>query len=171
MKNFIKNNLKVFVTLVISGIVFTGIGVYAASQYFARDISFTPTNENFKKENGEAITNVEDALNELYNNIDSNIQIIYQKSYLGDGITFSYKLDKNYKKIIVQGDCRAADKDIYFNIISPTSFTKEYDSGTGVVMDNSWDITIVYSALNLKKDEVIQIKGRYKGNIIIYGIE
>ena len=67
MRRFIKNNLKVFVAVIISGIVFTGIGVYAASQYLARDISFTPTNENFKKENGESIDNVEDALNELYN--------------------------------------------------------------------------------------------------------
>ena len=73
MKRFIKNNLKVFVTLIISGIVFTGIGVYAASQYFAKDITFTPTNENFKKENGELIDNVEDALNELYSMTNNNI--------------------------------------------------------------------------------------------------
>lgn len=47
MKKFIKNNLKVCVTVIISGIVFTGIGVYAASKYFAKDINFTPSNENF----------------------------------------------------------------------------------------------------------------------------
>ena len=51
LKRFITNYLKVFITLVIYGIVFTGIGVYAASEYFARDITFTPINENFKKEN------------------------------------------------------------------------------------------------------------------------
>ena len=75
MKRFIKNNLKVFVAIVISGIVFTGIGVYAASQYFAKDITFIPTNENFKKENGEPIENVEDALNELYKKSISNFAV------------------------------------------------------------------------------------------------
>ena len=60
MKRFIKNNLKVFVAVVISGIVFTGIGVYAANTYLAHDISYTPSNENFE------VSNVEDALNELY---------------------------------------------------------------------------------------------------------
>lgn len=74
MNKFLKNNLKVFVAVVISGIIFGGIGVYAASQYFAKDISFTPSDEKFKKENGEPIDNVEDALNELYkiNGSDSN---------------------------------------------------------------------------------------------------
>lgn len=67
MKNFIKNNLKVFVAIMITTIIVGSVSVYAASQYFAKDITFTPTNENFKKENGEPIENVEDALNELYN--------------------------------------------------------------------------------------------------------
>ena len=75
MKRFIKNNIKVFVAVIISGIVFTGVGVYAASQYFAKDISFTPTNENFKKENGEVITNAEDALNTLYSYTESKNNI------------------------------------------------------------------------------------------------
>ena len=60
MKRFIKNNLKVFVSIIISGIIFGGIGVYAANTYLAHDISYTPSNENFE------VTNVEDALNELY---------------------------------------------------------------------------------------------------------
>lgn len=68
MKKFIKNNLKIFLTIIITAIIIGSVSVYAASQYFARDISFTPTNENFKKENGETINNVEDALNTLYNN-------------------------------------------------------------------------------------------------------
>ena len=60
MKRFIKNNLKVFVSIIISGIIFGGIGVYAANTYLAHDISYTPSNENFE------VSNVEDALNELY---------------------------------------------------------------------------------------------------------
>lgn len=66
MKKFIKNNIKTFMTILITTIIVGSVSVYAASQYFAKDISFTPTNENFKKENGEPIDNVEDAINELY---------------------------------------------------------------------------------------------------------
>ena len=73
MKNFIKNNLKVFVSIFVTTIIVGSVSVYAASQYFAKDINFTPTNENFKKENGEAITNVEDALNELYTTISKDV--------------------------------------------------------------------------------------------------
>ena len=76
MKKFIKNNLKVFVTMVITTIIVGSVSVYAASQYFAKDITFTPTNDNFKKENGEPIDNVEDALNELYDQIGN------QRNYL-----------------------------------------------------------------------------------------
>lgn len=72
MKNFIKNNIKTFMTILITTIVVGSVSVYAASQYFAKDIIFTPTNENFKKENGEPINNVEDALNELYDKKNNN---------------------------------------------------------------------------------------------------
>ena len=107
MKNFIKNNLKVFVTLVISGIVFTGIGVYAASQYFAKDITFTPINENFKKENGEAIDNVEDALNELYK---KNYENKSGSDFITVGSNYSSNFTGNAEYIIV------SDKYKYFNI-------------------------------------------------------
>lgn len=60
MKIFIKKNLKVFVAVAITAILFTSIGVCAAKGFFAKDISFTSSNTNFKA------TNVEEALNELY---------------------------------------------------------------------------------------------------------
>lgn len=81
MKNFIKNNLKVFVSIFVTTIIVGSVSVYAASQYFAKDITFTPTNENFKKENGESIDNVEDALNELYKkNINKNSDVTFISS-------------------------------------------------------------------------------------------
>ena len=89
MKQFIKNNLKVFVIVVITAILFTGIGVYAANTYLAHDISYTPSNENFE------VSNVEDALNELYDN--SNKPLILKlrtESYSSNrqGVT-NYNLD------------------------------------------------------------------------------
>lgn len=99
MKGFIKNNIKVFVAVIISGIIFGGIGVYAASQYLAREIHFTPLNENFTKENGEAIDNVEDALNELYNisNFDftnNDTKVAYYMGNRTNGKTVSLSLEK-----------------------------------------------------------------------------
>lgn len=93
MKGFIKNNLKVLVVVIISGIVFTGIGVYAASQYLASDISFTPSDVNFKKENGEPIDNVEDAINELYNKKSS---INSPNNIVTDGLVFGFDSRINY---------------------------------------------------------------------------
>jgi len=50
---------KTIITFIISGILFTSIGIYAAS-YVATDISY--------KKEGSEITNVNDALDDLYNN-------------------------------------------------------------------------------------------------------
>lgn len=106
MKKFIKNNIKVFIATIISGIIFGGVGVYATSQYFAKDISFTPTNENFKKENGELVDNVEDAINSLYNNIESDL---YTK--LTQRLT-NQKISKLHNGVEIQKD---ENNDYYFN--------------------------------------------------------
>lgn len=55
MKKIIKNNIKVFVSIIISAVIFTSIGVYAAG-YLAKDISYN--------KNGQAT--VADALDDLY---------------------------------------------------------------------------------------------------------
>ena len=62
MKKIIKNNLFGFILGVI---IFGSIGV-AASQLFANDIGYTPKDSTWKKSNGEDITNVKDAIDELY---------------------------------------------------------------------------------------------------------
>lgn len=66
MKKFVKNNLKVFISVVITAIICTSGTVYAVSQYYAENISFTPSKEN--QEKGFTATNVEEALNNLYDN-------------------------------------------------------------------------------------------------------
>ena len=113
MKKFIKNNIKVFVTIVISGIVFSGISVYAAGQYFARDISFTPINENFKKENGEPIDNVEDAINYLYE-MKENFEIIYTNNDNKSVRDSSIKLNSEINTILVE--CSMSNKSYFVKI-------------------------------------------------------
>ena len=55
-----KNNIKLIIGIVI-GILLSGITVYAAT-YISKDITFSPSDENWN------VNNVEDALNELYQN-------------------------------------------------------------------------------------------------------
>ena len=46
--------------IIIGGIIFGGIGIYTASLYYAKDVSYTPDDESWK------VSNVNDALNILY---------------------------------------------------------------------------------------------------------
>lgn len=64
MKKIIKNNLLGFI---IGGIVFSSMGVVLAYAVLAKDVSYTPKDSSWKKSNGEDITNVKDAIDELYN--------------------------------------------------------------------------------------------------------
>jgi dolichyl-phosphate-mannose--protein O-mannosyl transferase len=86
MKKIIKNNLKVFVAIIITVIICTSTTVYAAYNYYAKDIKYKDTN-------------VDDALNKLYeinqknNSITLSERLIsYNKSYFS---TWSFKFEDN----------------------------------------------------------------------------
>ena len=74
MKRIIKSRVFVFI---LGAILFSSITVFASS-YLAKDISFTPKNTNWKKEDGTDITNVKDALDELYVNTIKG-EILYEE--------------------------------------------------------------------------------------------
>ena len=127
MKQFIKNNIKTFITVLITTIIVGSISVYAASQYFAKDITFTPTNENFKKENGEPVNNVEDALNELY------------KTQNDDFVNFSvvYRLSSSFNNQNGGAlDLVSFSKYKYVSIISKIC---SIDSSNNYMYDSSWN--------------------------------
>ena len=73
IKVFLKNNIKLFLGIIIGGIVFGTIGVYAAILYASSDVSYDNTTS------GLTSTNVQDALDELYTKantrIDPNIEL------------------------------------------------------------------------------------------------
>lgn len=99
----IKRKIKLILTILITSIVVGSISVFAVIKYYARDISYTPINENFKKENGEPIDNVEDALNELYKTSYNNIiSVMYNGGHptldiIGKG--YSEDLTNGYIKL------------------------------------------------------------------------
>lgn len=65
-----KNNIGKIIIFVLGVISGTCISVYAAYNYYAKDISFTPKNENWQ------VDNIEDAINDLY----SSQNMEYKKS-------------------------------------------------------------------------------------------
>ena len=79
MKKIIKN--RVFLVIITALICITG-SVYA-SQIFANNIRYTP---EWKAQDGSNITNVEQAMNELYNkaSVNNNITIFDRVGYVND---------------------------------------------------------------------------------------
>ena len=64
---------KIMLGFILGGIVFGCVGIYAAN-YLASDISYTPSDESWE------VTNVSEALDELYENIDDSE--IIKKQYI-----------------------------------------------------------------------------------------
>ena len=73
MKKIFKSRIFIFI---LGAILFGGIGVVSAYSILASDIGFTPKDSTWKKSNGEDITNVKDAIDELYNKANSSSQLL-----------------------------------------------------------------------------------------------
>lgn len=82
-----KKNVKLFVGFIIGGLLFGSIGVYATTQYLAKDIKFTPLNSEWN------VDNVDDAINELYGT-STNIKY---KSGVFNANTTTQKIDLGFK--------------------------------------------------------------------------
>lgn len=78
MKRIIKNNLRVVIAIIITAIVCISTTAYAAYNHYAKDISFTPSNESWKVEN------VEDAINDLYLSKKTNMKYVTSAAMDGD---------------------------------------------------------------------------------------
>ena len=63
MKKIIKNN---FIPFIFGALIFSGMASVLAYSLLANNIGFTPLDSTWKKVDGTAIENVEEALNELY---------------------------------------------------------------------------------------------------------
>lgn len=72
MKKIFKSRIFAFI---LGTLIFSGITVVSAYTILANDIGYTPKDTTWKKSNGEDITNVKDAIDELY--LKSNNSYIY----------------------------------------------------------------------------------------------
>lgn len=71
---FIKKNIKIIVGFIVGVILASGITVYATYKYFATDVSYI--------KDGTEIS-VEDALNELYANLNLELEFVISNSVTG----------------------------------------------------------------------------------------
>lgn len=76
MKKFIRNNIFGFI---LGGLIFGGIGIYAVS-YYAKDVTYTPGDKTWE------VSNVEEALNSLYENKSSSSNL----NYITEATTLDY---------------------------------------------------------------------------------
>ena len=99
---FRKSNIFSFL---LGAIIFGGIVGVSAYTIFANDIGYTPKDKTWKKSNGEDITNVKDAIDELYNNVNNNIDVDLLWTNQNLGQTFSSQtinLDlSNYNYVVI----------------------------------------------------------------------
>ena len=80
MKKIIKNPIFTFI---LGALIFGGIVGVSAYTIFANDIGYTPKDSTWKKSNGEDITNVKDAIDDLYSKANS---IHFTDSFLNGNI-------------------------------------------------------------------------------------
>ena len=98
MKKVLKSRIFAFV---LGAVIFGGLVGVSAYTIFANDIGYTPKDTTWKKSNGEDITNVKDAIDELYTKANSS----FQKSTKYLDLTTINTLTFNFNPTIVLVDC------------------------------------------------------------------
>ena len=98
MKKIIRSKLFYFILV---AVIFSTATVFAYD-LFANSVEFTPTDSTWKKENGDDITNVDEALNELYKKVKAGNCSI---SVSNNGILSVSNVD-NMKDVIIVKDGR-----------------------------------------------------------------
>lgn len=90
-------------TFILGALIFGSIGVVSAHTILANDIGYTPKDTTWKKSNGEDITNVSEAIDELYNKTIKEPNIYFHnkdgEKFNNRYMDFDYVIDwnKNFK--------------------------------------------------------------------------
>ena len=136
MKNIFKSRIFAFI---FGAVIFSGITGVAAYSMFAKDIKYTPKDTTWKKANGEAITNVEEAIDELYNK-NNNILFGAASSDYSAGITIP---DRNVTKTLSKGK---------YIVSVAYSLGAQWSTGTNSFKEN----TTITSSCSTESDCVIE---------------
>ena len=142
MKRIFKNPIFTFF---FGAILFGSIGVVTAYALFANEIEYTPRDESWKKEDGEDIVNVEEAIDELYDkwykyyNLDLSVSTDYNIIHAHPYST-SLSLQMNIGKYIVLFDehYSGGTQTSGYQSISTSGFSINTSNGTCNLLDNKF---------------------------------
>ena len=142
MKRIIKNPIFTFI---LGALIFGGIVGVSAYTILANDIGYTPSDSTWKKSNGEDITNVKDAIDELYGKSNTTI------SELNSQITSlqtQLAVFNNAQCISGNFKCSSCStsggQDIGINFEPSIIYIHSNDFGRFIGFNNSIDSTNVY---------------------------
>lgn len=132
----LKKNIKLFVGIIIGGILFGSIGVYATTQYLAKDIKFAPSNSEWN------VDNVESAINDLYFTKSNNIykKGVFNANTTTQKIVLGFKPKYLFMLTIVDG---YSDRQVIYIYTEDVS-TNEVFVGWGSEANNG------YNKVNMK---------------------
>ena len=151
MNKVFKSRIFAFV---LGAILFGSIGVVSAYTIFANDIGYTPKDSTWKKSNGEDITNVKDAIDELYSkaNEDNLVHLEVNPD------TNYYTFTNNYKNIYMAAFRGPDVPVIKVNDVSQNYIARRLHSGYYMY---------IYKLENISKGDILY----YAGFIDMFTIE
>ena len=167
IKNFFKTNLKLFVAFLVGAIFFSGVGYVVAATIQSSSVSYT-TNKN------SSITNVKQAVDELYNRIsDYSFYKYWNDNY--NGTRYAYGLVPTTTYSSKKAYIDSSNYPIYARtkIVDGTLTNQEiclyYDSKDFCIDNlNYWPYgntngTLVYGVTNLYEfNIVVDLKSRFR---------
>lgn len=115
LKNIIFKSYKLIIAFIL-GVLLSTTTTVLAYKIYAEDISFTPNDINFKKQDGTNITNIKEAVDELYNK-SNNIYVLgsigtFSNNYENYGSSSSYSSNNEYMTTTYD----QYDNHVYINI-------------------------------------------------------
>ena len=141
MKKIFKNNLFSFI---LTAAIFLGIGAVFAFDYYAQNVGYTPRDDSWKKESGEDIDDVKDALDELYliNKVKSDIitNVSFSNVLGNDNIKFNTSVEATDSGMVFGYHAFAIDSDqkIYSNMSTSNELTI-----TGLTPNKSYNVYVI----------------------------
>lgn len=168
--NFTRKYIGVVIGFLIGVILASSITVYAYN-YFANDIGYTRS--------GTEITNVSQALNDLYTKANSNLnyEVIQYHDDIQTDYTYTIKNDDlQYKSIVVIAGAGNVSREyaaanIYVtnsNIVPIYNPDELYWTDYGYHVTNDMYVGVINNPV---KDDNIKIKGFYGFRVLILGIK
>ena len=136
LKNIIRKNFNIILIIIISGIVFSSISVYAVMQYTAEQVTFSSENSDWTPEN------VQNALDDLYNmKVNSTLTLVDSGSSLGTSTATGRNVTKSL------------DKGQYIIILNEFNTNEVAGTSVSISLDNENNTyTILKSNSNYKSN-------------------